>query len=145
MATTPRPQSPYLTCREFHYQGMPGRTIGARPATLDDLDNIAMLAQLAYEQGDGAGHLIYQFCWNSHQENPVLVFKDGLRRALRDENKRVYVYEDTSQEHEILAASIIILAHSHENTQSDTPEIVYGPAYARWTHYQQEVSRMRQE
>ena len=145
MTTTSRPQSPYLACREFNFQGMPTRTIGARPATLDDLDTITSLALLAYECSEGgAGHRIYQFCWN-RQQNFALVFKDGLERGLRDEKKRVYVLEDTSEEHEILAASIIILEHNDDNTQSDTPEILYGPAYVRWTHYQEEMSRMRQE
>lgn len=124
---------------------MPGRTIGARLATLNDLDTITVLAQLAYEQSEsGAEHWVYQFCWNRHQDFK-LVFKNGLEHALRDVNKRVYVLEDTSEEHEILAASIIILEHSDDSVKSDTPDILYDPAYARWTHYRKEVSQMRQE
>lgn len=116
-----------------------------RPATLDDLDTVTVLAQLAYEWNEGgASHCVHQFCWNRHQDFAV-VFRDGLERSLRDVNKRVYVVEDTSQQHEILAASIIILGHGDDRAQSDTPEIKYGPAYARWTHYQDEMSRMRGE
>ncbi|KAF8459310.1 hypothetical protein BGX38DRAFT_307 [Terfezia claveryi] len=142
---TSRPRSPYLVCRQFHFQGMPGRTIGTRPATLQDLDALAVLAQSAYERCEGgAGHGVYQFCWNKLQ-NPTVIYKDDLESVFKDENKQIYVLEDTSPPgHELLAAAIVVFQYDTEDGW-ETLGKSYGPEYARWTHYQNEISQMRRD
>jgi len=142
-----RPRSPYLVCRQFHFQGMPGRTIGTRPATLQDLDALAVLAQSAYERyKDGAGHGIYQFCWNNLQ-HPTVIYKDDLESAFRDENKQIYVLEDTSPpDHELLAAAIIVFQYDAEDGWEKLGDSkTYGPEYVRWLHYHSEISQMERE
>ena len=132
-------------CRQFHFQGMPGRTIGIRLATLQDLNSLSVLAQSAYEQPEGgAGYGVYQFCWNKLQ-NPAVIYKDDLESVFRDENKQIYILEDTSPpDHELLAAAIIVFQYDTEDGW-ETLRKSYGPGYARWAHYRNEISQMQRE
>jgi len=117
--------------------------IGTRLATRKDLDALIVLAQSAYERFEGgAGHGVYQFCWNKLQ-NPAVIYKDDLESVFRDENKQIYILEDTSPpDYELLAAAIVVFQSSAEDGWVALGKS-YGPEYARWMHYHNEISQMR--
>lgn len=134
----------YLECRQLNFPGKPKRTIGARPATLADLTCLSTLAKLAYERVEGGpGHGVYDFCWNRNQ-NAIDLYRHQIESALRDRNKGVYVFEDTSfEDHELFAAAIV----SFQNTNGELlapAELSLGPEYARWVQYYKDVSQMWQ-
>ena len=132
----------YEACRPFCYPGSVARTIGTRKAKLEDIDALAALAQSAYQHLEGGGgRAVYQFCWNEHHD-PQLAFKGAIERAINDRFTQVYLLEDASQDHELLAAVIIGSPHDLEDVV-DEPQISPGLDNSRWAHYQTELFTMR--
>ena len=147
MTTRPRSNSP-VACRAFHFaQGMAPLTICTREARRNDLTALIELAQSACEGIEGGpNHEIYRFCWNQRQKDIGRIYRDGLDNALDADNKKVYLVEDiSSNPHQLLAAAVVVLPHKNNEDSWETLESWSGPDYARWAHYQTEISQIGRE